>query len=115
MALWGNKDNLNIGAAALFALNNNRSDLKKDHLKAREIAGVLSKLSFVKSIEPVSTNIIIFSLISNKLEDIFINLLKEKNIHIISLGKGKLRIVTHRDYTEEHHQYFINFLEKINL
>ena len=104
-----------LAAAALFALDNNRSDLKKDHLNAKEIAEVLTKLSFVKSIEPVSTNIIIFSLISNKLEDIFINLLKEKNIHIISLGKGKLRIVTHRDYTEEHHQYFINFLEKINL
>ena len=104
-----------LAAAALFALENNRSDLKKDHMKAKEIASVLSKLSFLKSIEPVSTNIIIFSLTSNELENKFVDLLKEKNIHIISLGKGKLRIVTHRDYTEKHHQYFLNFLKKINL
>ena len=104
-----------LAAAALFALENNRSDLKKDHIKAKEIASVLTKLSFVKSIEPVSTNIIIFSLTSNELENKFVNLLKEKNIHIISLGKGKLRIVTHLDYTGKHHQYFLNFLKKINL
>ena len=104
-----------LAAAALFALEKNRSRLKKDHVRAKEIASALNKLSFMKSIEPVSTNIIIFSLISEKTETKFVNLLKEKNIHIISLGKGKLRIVTHHDYTEKHHEYFLNFIKKINL
>ena len=34
-----------LAAAALFALDNNRSDLKKDHLNAKEIAEVLTKLT----------------------------------------------------------------------
>ncbi len=104
-----------LAAAVLYALENNRSDLKKDHARAKEIELILNQLDFVKSIEPVSTNIIIFSLISDALENTFVKLLKEKNIHIISLGKGKLRIVTHRDYTEKHHKYFINFLKGIKL
>ncbi len=104
-----------LAAAVLYALKNNRSDLKKDHARAKEIELILSHLNFVKNIEPVSTNIIIFSLISTTLEETFVKLLKEKNIHIISLGKGKLRIVTHRDYTEKHHKHFINFLKAIKL
>ena len=39
--------------------------------------------------------------------------LKNKNILIMSLGKGKLRIVTHRDYTDEQHSYLLKTLPKI--
>ena len=31
----------------------------------------------------------------------------------MSLGKGKLRIVTHRDYTDDHHSYLLKTLSKI--
>ena len=62
----------------------------------------------------VSTNIIIFSLKVDKDEMIFIGKLKEKNILLISLGKGKLRMVTHRDYSQEQHNYVLTTLIKMN-
>ena len=41
--------------------------------------------------------------------------IRNKNgIDIISLGKGKLRMVTHRDYTQNHHDYVLTTLIKMN-
>ena len=52
-----------LASAAIFALENHINDLKNDHIKAKEIESVLKRLDFVKKVEPVSTNIVIFSLI----------------------------------------------------
>ena len=90
-----------------------RSDLKTDHKKAKEIAVTLKKCSFVKEIKPVETNIIIFSLKNQYDEISFVEKLKNQNILILSLGKGKLRMVTHRDYTDSQHLYLLKTLPKI--
>jgi threonine aldolase len=42
-----------------------------------------------------------------------IDKLKMKNISISSLGKGKLRMVTHLDYKEVMHTYVIEALQKL--
>ena len=102
-----------LAAAGSYALKYNRADLNKDHLKAKEIADTLKKCSFVEEIQPVSTNIIIFSIKDDYDQDLFVQNLKEKSILIISLGKGKLRMVTHRDYTQEQHEYLISTLLKM--
>ncbi len=102
-----------LASAAIFAIENQMDDLKKDHIKAKEIESVLENLSFIKKVEPVSTNIIIFSLIEEIDQNYFINKMKENNIFIISLGNNKLRIVTHRDYTDNHHNYFLSTIKKI--
>ena len=102
-----------LASAAIFAIENQIEDLKKDHIKAKEIESVLEKLNFIKKVEPVSTNIIIFSLIEEIDQNYFINKMKENNIFIISLGNDKLRIVTHRDYTDNHHNYFLSTIKKI--
>ena len=39
--------------------------------------------------------------------------LKERNIHISSMGHGKLRIVTHLDYREVMHSYVLETFERI--
>ena len=44
----------------------------------------------------------------------FIKDLNKNGIDIISLGKGKLRMVTHRDYTQNHHDYVLTTLIKMN-
>ena len=54
--------------------------------------------------EPVETNIVIFELTQNIKEDQFQALLKEQGIQIIGMGSGKLRIVTHLDYTDAMHR-----------
>ena len=42
-----------LAAAGIFALNNNIDDLKKDHVKAKEIGETLENCSFINSIEPI--------------------------------------------------------------
>jgi threonine aldolase len=60
-----------------YMLDNNIERLSEDHRRAKEIA-VLKKLSWVASVEPVETNILIFSLTPNCNEKNLIEVLKQK-------------------------------------
>jgi threonine aldolase len=102
-----------LAAAAIYALDNHRKELIFDHKKAKEIEKLLNKSPIIKNVEPVSTNIIIFSLIETLDENEFISKMKLNNILITSLGKNKLRIVTHRDYSDNQHDYFLSVFTKI--
>ncbi|MBF7093163.1 aminotransferase class I/II-fold pyridoxal phosphate-dependent enzyme [Flavobacterium sp. ALJ2] len=102
-----------LAAAAIFALENNLERLAEDHRRAKEIAAVLSTKHWVASIEPVETNILIFSLQPNFSEQLLIEKLKQKNISISSMGHGKLRIVTHLDYRQVMHTYVLETLQKL--
>jgi threonine aldolase len=102
-----------LAAAGLYALDNNLERLQQDHIKAREIESSLKKLPWIKKVEPVETNIIVFELNNDVNEGDFIQKLLHNNIKIIGMGGGKLRIVTHLDYTDEMHDKFISFLKLI--
>ena len=102
-----------LAAAGLYALDNNIMRLKEDHQKAKEIGEILSELPFIKKVEPVETNIIIFELNKDIDEKTFLKNLKGKDIHIIGMGSGKLRIVTHLDYTNEMHDKFLTVLKTL--
>ena len=104
-----------LAAAGSYALKHHRSDLNEDHRRAKEIAAELQNSSFVKEVQPVETNIIIFSLKDDFDETEFVARLKANQILIMGLGKGKLRIVTHRDYTQEQHQYMLTTLTKMKV
>lgn len=97
-------------AAGLYALDNHFDRLKEDYNKAKEIGVVLSTLSLIKKVEPIETNIVIFELNDDVDEFAFLNKLKEKNILIISMGRNKLRIVTHLGYTDAMHQKLLDIL-----
>ena len=104
-----------LAAAGLFALDNNIERLKEDHKKAKEIGEVLLECSYIKKVEPIETNIIIFELNDDVSESNFLNNLEAKNIHIIRMGGGKLRIVTHMDYTNVMHEILLDTLIKLNI
>ena len=99
-----------LAAAGLYALDHHIDRLADDHLRAKEIATILSDLSFVKKVEPVETNIIIFELSDKSLEIQFLNDLKAQGIILSGMGNGKLRIVTHLDYTQDMHAQFLQLL-----
>ena len=101
-----------LAAAGLYALAHNIERLAEDHRRAKEIAKVLSMKPWIGSIEPVETNILIFSLAEGYSDQLLIEKLKQKNILISSLGHNKLRIVTHLDYKEVMHTYVIDTLSK---
>lgn len=102
-----------LAAGAIYALENNIKLLTEDHRRAKELANVLKKKSWVASIEPVETNILIFSLVPEFKDEVLIEKLKQKNISISALGNRKLRMVTHLDYREVMHTYVIETLAKM--
>lgn len=102
-----------LAAAGLYALQNNVSRLEEDHRRAKQLGQLLQQLPWVASVEPVETNILIFAIKPQYSETALMEKLKQKNIAISSLGKGKLRIVTHLDYKEVMHEYVLEALGKI--
>ena len=103
-----------LAAAAIYALDNNIERLADDHKRAVDIVTVLQSLDFIKKVEPVETNIIIFEIDENRLTaDEFVSKLTAQNIHIIGMGQGKLRIVTHLDYSDTMHVNFLDILKKL--
>jgi threonine aldolase len=102
-----------LAAAASYALKYHRKDLLADHQKAKEIEQVLAASDYAHKVEPVSTNIVIFALLPTLDEHEFIQKLQAQGVRLIQLGKGKIRIVTHRDYTDKQHVEFIRILKSI--
>ncbi len=96
-----------LAAAGIFALENNITRLAEDHKRAKELGQMLVTHPAVKEVAPVETNIVIFSLYETYNDVDFIEKLKQKDILISSMGQGKLRMVTHLDYTEDMHQYVL--------
>ncbi|MEH6620045.1 threonine aldolase family protein [Maribacter arcticus] len=100
-----------LAAAAIYALDNHIERLAEDHKKAQEIGKALLVKSFIKKVEPIETNIVIFEIDESFMtSDTFVNKLKEKDILIIGMGQGKLRMVTHLDYTDAMHDELLKQL-----
>jgi threonine aldolase len=90
-----------LTAAAIYAMNNNISRLKEDHRRAKELARFLSSVSFVESVMPVQTNIIIVTLNNKYAQAELLGLLKEKGLWAVGFGFDKIRFVTHMDLTDD--------------
>ena len=90
-----------LASAGIYALENHIDRLKEDHQKAKQIEAVLQSLSYVKKVEPVETNIVIFYVNDHLDANDFIDAMATKNILLTPMGEGKIRIVTHLDITRE--------------
>ncbi len=104
-----------LAAAATYAIDFQWNSLTEDHRKAKELKSLLESLSFIKKVETVDTNIVIFNLSGEISETDFNNKLNKHNIRYISMGQGKLRMVTHRDYSQVQHEYVLEKLQNLNL
>ncbi|MEL0456450.1 GntG family PLP-dependent aldolase [Flavobacteriaceae bacterium SZ-1-7] len=104
-----------LAAAGLYALEHHVVRLADDHKKAKEIGQELARLQIIKTVEPIETNIVIFELNSDVDEKSFVQKLASKNIFIISMGGGKLRMVTHLDYTYAMHEKVIETLKNLTI
>ncbi|GAB5474432.1 MAG: GntG family PLP-dependent aldolase [Maribacter sp.] len=103
-----------LAAAGIYALDKHVERLADDHKKAKEIGQVLQQLSYIKKVEPIETNIIIFEIDERQMAaDQFVESLREKGVHLIGMGQGKLRIVTHLDYTDAMHTHFLELLRQL--
>jgi threonine aldolase len=100
-----------LAAAGIYALDNHVERLSEDHKKAKEIGRVLEEVTYVTKVEKIETNIVIFY-VDDKIGDTnFIQQMASKNILLTPMGEGKIRIVTHLDYTNEMHEILLKELK----
>ncbi|MBU3681881.1 MAG: threonine aldolase [Flavobacterium sp.] len=104
-----------LAAAGLYALDYHIDRLADDHRRAKELGEQLATLSWVSIVEPIETNIVIFSIQPTLNENSVMDYLKQKGIAISNMGHGKMRLVTHLDYKEVMHTYVLETLAKISL
>jgi threonine aldolase len=104
-----------LAAAGIYALDNHVERLSEDHRKARLLGKALESCSYVQKVEPIDTNIVIFNLREEVDESAFMRMMSEKNILMISMGQGKLRLVTHLDFTDEMLEVVLNELNQIEV
>jgi threonine aldolase len=104
-----------LAAAGIYALDNHIERLTEDHEKAKKLEACLNSLPYIQRVNPVQTNIVIFTLHDESKEKVFSDLLLEKGVRIISMGQGKLRMVTHLDVSMEEIEQVCTILNEITL
>lgn len=102
-----------LAAAGIYALDHHINRLADDHDRAKKIANALEDLSFVDSVLPVETNIVIFKLANNGLSVDFVEKLKQHGILAVPFGKHDVRFVTHLDFDDNMLQDLILKLKTI--
>ncbi|HOZ85557.1 MAG TPA: GntG family PLP-dependent aldolase [Niabella sp.] len=89
-----------LAAAGVYALQNNIDRLENDHQHAIAIAEALQNKSFVASLLPIETNIIIFETNGISASEL-VEKLKTEQILCYAIGPNRIRLVLHLDITEE--------------
>ena len=90
-----------LAAAGIYALDHHIQRLTEDHEKALMLTDALEHCPWVKQVEPVETNIVIFYLEDHRDQDEFIDHLRRQGVLLIKMGEGKMRFVTHLDVSAE--------------
>ena len=104
-----------LAAAGIYALDHHVERLQEDHLRAKALGKALEECPLVRKVEPVETNILIFNLKEGIDEAKFLEHMADRNILMINLGPGKLRMVTHLDFTDDMLQEVIHALEQMEV
>jgi threonine aldolase len=87
-----------LAAAGLYALQNNITRLREDHVHADLLSQALRDCSYVTNIKPVKTNIVIFDIDKKKTTgEEFIAYLSENKVSASLFGPQTIRLVTHLD------------------
>ncbi|MBT8317765.1 MAG: threonine aldolase [Lutibacter sp.] len=102
-----------LAAAGIYALDNHVERLAIDHTRAKILGTALQNCPLIKNVEPIETNIVIFNVIDTINENDFISRMNDAGILLISMGNGKLRMVTHLDFTESMLESVVHTIENI--
>lgn len=102
-----------MAAAGVYALENNIERLAQDHANAKKIADAISKKSFVKSVMPVETNILIAQTQPDFPAKQIAEKLYENDIRVIAIAADQIRFVTHLDISEAMMEKTIKVIEAL--
>lgn len=102
-----------MAACGIYALDHHIDRLAEDHRRAKIIGEELLKTSWIDSVFPVETNIVIAQLKGDLLSKDVLELLKNQGIRAIGFGEKQIRFVTHLNFSDQDLSFFINKIHKI--
>src|SRR5258708_33625964 len=88
-----------LAAAGIYSLDNHVKRLKEDHARAKTLGKELQNLSWVKSVMPVDTNIVLFEVATSLSPEKVLAKFSENNIKALPFSQTEIRLVTHLDFT----------------
>lgn len=88
-----------LASAGLYALQHHLPLLRQDHLHAKQVAEVLKEKNWIGELQPVETNILIFSLRSGSTPQDFIQYMKQFGVQCMAISSHQVRMVFHLDVT----------------
>lgn len=86
-----------LAAAGLYALEHQVDRLKEDNQHARLLGTTLEQLSYVATVRPVQSNIVIFDLAAGLKAETFLKELEKHGVLASAFGPETIRLVTHLD------------------
>jgi threonine aldolase len=102
-----------IAAGGLFALKNNVARLKLDYQHALLLEENFNQQTWVSSIMPVMTNIVVLHLKDKDKRDQIIQKYVDNGIRCMAFGEGMVRFVTHLNISESDIQKTIEVTNRI--
>lgn len=104
-----------LAAAGIYALDHHITRLTEDHARAKILGQELSRLPWVKSVMPVDTNIVIFSVTHTTTPEHVLARLAEHQIKAIKFGPQEIRLVTHLDFNDGMLDKTVSVIKKLSL
>lgn len=89
-----------LAAAGIYALDHHIERLKEDHARAKKLGAALQNLSWVKSVMPVDTNIVIFEVAQGLTPEKVLTKFGDNQIKALPFSATEIRLVTHLDFTD---------------
>lgn len=102
-----------LAAACIYALDHHVDRLKDDHERARALGSTLEGCSFVQSVMPIDTNIVIYTLNDTIEMDEHLQTLDHQGVQVLPFGERDVRMITHLDFTDDMLEYTINVLRTL--
>lgn len=100
-----------LAAAGIYALDYQVERLQEDHRRAKDIAQICSQLSWVESILPVVTNIVIVKIQEGLHSTVKVAELAQKGIKCAPFGAEYIRFVTHLGFDDSDLQLFEEYIQ----
>jgi threonine aldolase len=104
-----------LAAAGIYALDHHVQRLAEDHKHAAVLADSLARATFVKSVMPVETNIVLFDVIPSLKPETVVNALAAKGILCNSTSAQTVRLVTHLDISPTMVEQAVNIISNLTI
>lgn len=102
-----------IAAGGLYALQHNVERLQEDHLHALQLEIALKSCSYIDTVLPVQTNIVVATLKDHDQRDLLLDKLKQQGILCMAFGPGMIRMVTHLNFSANDCAFCVETLQKM--